>query len=253
MRTSKLKCSANEGGNHEATAYCEAEEHRMVDINNRHGVLRVGDGRGFIIDAGHHRHVITAAHCLPELPLADPGCYTEEKTYQRLLGPLDEEPTVWAECLFADPISDVAVLGEPDGQVFFDESDAYEALVDSLEPFPVTAVPFYSLPNLPLLADRNAPASQAWLLPLEGPWFPCKVRNKGRWLHLSEAAQYIQGGMSGSPILDDSGAAIGLVSITSGGNIDKHTEGLSPALEASLPGWLLERVNHQAAGAPTGG
>ena len=39
--------------------------------------------------------------------------HTEERTYQRLLGELSGEPTVWAECLFADPISDVAVLGPP--------------------------------------------------------------------------------------------------------------------------------------------
>jgi len=35
--------------------------------------------------------------------------HTEGRTYQRLLGELSGEPTVWAECLFADPISDVAV------------------------------------------------------------------------------------------------------------------------------------------------
>ena len=39
--------------------------------------------------------------------------HTEERAYQRLLGELSGEPTVWAECLFADPSSDVAVLGPP--------------------------------------------------------------------------------------------------------------------------------------------
>ena len=42
-----------------------------------------------------------------------------ERTYQRLLGELSGEPTVWAERLFADPISDVAVLGPPDNQELY--------------------------------------------------------------------------------------------------------------------------------------
>jgi hypothetical protein len=37
--------------------------------------------------------------------------YLQERTYRALLGPLGAEPTVWAECLVADPIVDIAVLG----------------------------------------------------------------------------------------------------------------------------------------------
>jgi len=38
-----------------------------------------------------------------------------DRTYKRLLGTLDaKELTVWAECLFVDPIADLAVLGVPD-------------------------------------------------------------------------------------------------------------------------------------------
>jgi hypothetical protein len=215
----------------------------MFDINAGGGVLRVGDGRGFIIEAQHQRLVITAARCLPHLPPAHPGLGTEEKTYQQLLGRLDGQPTVWAECLFADPISDVAVLGEPDGQMFYDQPDAYWALVDNVEPFPVSEAPFYPLPDMPFDADLDAPATSAWLLPLEGPWFPCKVQATGL-LWITDAAQGIRGGMSGSPILDATGAAIGLVSISSGGpiNVDKHTEGSSPELKTCLPGWLLKRL-----------
>jgi hypothetical protein len=32
------------------------------------GVVTVGDGRGFVVEGGHQRYVITAAHCLPERP-----------------------------------------------------------------------------------------------------------------------------------------------------------------------------------------
>jgi hypothetical protein len=47
-------------------------------------VLRVGDGRGFVVEATRENHiVITAAHCLPRLlplPPPHPGAYMEELT-----------------------------------------------------------------------------------------------------------------------------------------------------------------------------
>ena len=73
------------------------------------------------------RVVITAAHCLPELPPPHRASYTKERTYADFLSPLGQEPTVWAECLFVDPVSDLAVFGSPDNQELSDEADAYEA------------------------------------------------------------------------------------------------------------------------------
>jgi hypothetical protein len=66
-------------------------------------IVKVGDGRGFVVQgARERRYVITAAHCLPHLPPAFGHSYLEERTYPRLLGPLADEPTIWAECLFVD-------------------------------------------------------------------------------------------------------------------------------------------------------
>jgi hypothetical protein len=101
---------------------------------NPNCVVRVGDGRGFIIEHcvkvrplprlrnrrlpmrkwAARRLVITAAHCLPKLPPACTTSYTHERTYQNLLGTLGGNATVWAECLFVDPVADIAVLGAPD-------------------------------------------------------------------------------------------------------------------------------------------
>jgi hypothetical protein len=82
-------------------------------------VVTVGYGRGFLLDAPETRHkrvIVTAAHCLPHLPPAHGAAYLSERTYADLLGPLGEAPTIWTECLFADPVADIAVLTEPDGQ-----------------------------------------------------------------------------------------------------------------------------------------
>jgi hypothetical protein len=113
----------------------------------RNAVLRVGGGRGFIVNyRAHFGHpkpvVITAAHCLPKkLPPPHPARYLEEATYRRLLGPLAGKRTVWAECLFVDPVADIAVLGQPDDQALSEEADAYNELVAGLTPLMVADAP----------------------------------------------------------------------------------------------------------------
>jgi hypothetical protein len=120
---------------------------RPLTTSSRWPLLKVGDGgRGFVIEAGD-RIVITAAHCLVAddrpLPPAHPWSYTAERTYPGLLGPLCEaKPTVWAECLFVDPIADIAVLGSPDNQELSDEAEAYEQLIRTVpRPFPIAEAP----------------------------------------------------------------------------------------------------------------
>ena len=87
------------------------------DVAKR-AVVTVGEGRGFIVETSRHRFVVTAAHCLRRLPpLAAAALDQYARTYADLLAPLDDhEPKVWAECVFVDPVADVAVLGEPDVQ-----------------------------------------------------------------------------------------------------------------------------------------
>ena len=97
-------------------------------------LIKVGGGRGFVIGTDDQRYVITAAHLPP--PSAPPVSFSgnEERTYERLLGDLaDKKPHVSAECLFVDPIADIAVLGKPDGQEYYDEAAAFDDLVDGLD------------------------------------------------------------------------------------------------------------------------
>ena len=94
----------------------------MSKIGDRRGiklkraVLRVGDGRGFVVSSrnsigGHERIVITAAHCLPSFPPCAPAADLEAYTYRDLLGPPNASPTVWAKCVFVDPRVDNRGVG----------------------------------------------------------------------------------------------------------------------------------------------
>ncbi len=159
-------------------------------------VITVGAGRGFIVGD----HVITAAHCLPVFPPCHSASDTKERTYEKLLAPLGAEPRVWAECMFADPIGDIAVLGTPDDQALPDESKAYDGLVEAESVTPLTVA---------------APDSEGWLLSLDGLWFRCTIEHqKCGPLYFGELAGKIANGMSGSPMISTTGAAVGVVCVT---------------------------------------
>jgi Trypsin-like peptidase domain len=196
----------------------------------RDAVIRVGDGRGFLVASKSNGRsvILTAAHCLPHLPPAHPASYTEERTYANLVGPLGEEPTTWTEALFVDPVADVAVLGAPNGQVFYDEWEAYEAFVEGRPLVKLAAV------------TRQAPMS---LLTLGGQWTQCDAE-VGRLGHrLTLCSAHIEAGMSGSPIVNRSGRAVGIVSVGSlvNGAQTKEQHG-QPVLLGTLPGWLLAEL-----------
>ena len=59
-------------------------------------------------------------------------CIRDRRTYANLLGHLGESPTVWAECLFVDPVADIAVVGKPDSQSLYAENEAYYELMPDI-------------------------------------------------------------------------------------------------------------------------
>jgi len=197
----------------------------------KRAVVKVGEGRGFVVESARSRLVITAAHCLPRLPVPHPHA-NEERTYWRLLGPLGREPVVTSECCFVDPVSDLAVLGPPNNQSLSSEADAYDQLVESSAALPIASVP----------AEFKVQFT-GWLLSLPGAWCACIVSHYGGGLWITDASEGIIGGMSGSPILNGDGAAIGVMSCTSGTDGEVHVEGgPNPRLLFHLPIWLVDEM-----------
>lgn len=215
-------------------------------------VVKVDHGRGFIVryrvSNPHYngpassrlramryiekRVVLTAAHCLLKLPPANPGRSRWELAYKNLLGRLnDAKCTIWAECVFVDPVADVAVLGSPDDQELGDQADAYHSLVD----------------DSPALRIADAQNGPGWMLSLDGHWIRTRlevVRRIG--LASSLCIGPTKAGMSGSPILDDSGRAVSLVSlgtetVDAKGRCKEESAMGQPILLQNLPGWLLPK------------
>jgi hypothetical protein len=149
-----------------------------------------------------------------------------------LLGPLGKfKPAVSAECLFADPIADIAVLGVPDSQVYGEQADAYEELIDIVTPFQIGDAPKQGTKRIRARhSDQTVPTpgqGAALILSLEGEWVECSVKRDGAWLAIQQE-QLVEGGMSGSPIVSMAGHAIGLIS--SGSRSPVLLEALPPRL-----------------------
>jgi hypothetical protein len=172
-------------------------------------------GRGFVVPTAdpHISVILTAAHCLPHLPPAHPFSYTWERTFQNLIGPLEHPSKLWCECLFADPVADVAILGAPDSQQWGDEWEAFVTFIDDT-------------PTLPIAALNTGDLMPVRVLGLDGHWREFTAKLVPRLVVLEVE---MSPGMSGSPILTMDGAAIGIIS----------TDLLNPRLPAALPMWFL--------------
>jgi hypothetical protein len=192
-------------------------------------VVKVGDGRGFIIGSDKGRFVVTAAHCLPRSRYPSPHLANgvDELTIPRIMGPLGSKRAIWAELCVLSLTDDLAVFTGPDGQEHSDRHHDYEQ-------FTATAIPVGEPPPIdPSCEWGGVPGAPAWVLSLDCSWLPCTVYGNSRFLTVRGAK--IRRGMSGSPIVDAAGAAIGLISTSSE---EDHNINVHPCLAGCLPRWL---------------
>ncbi len=142
------------------------------------------------------------------------------------MGPLGQNPTVWAECLFVDPVGDIAVLGSVDSQEFYGQHGLYNDFIDDVE-------------TLELSDIQPRFVVSAKLLSLKNEWFACNVQHTSGPLWIADAKAEIVGGMSGSPIIDDGAKAIGVLCCSGSINGELSVSGgPNPRLAYNLPRWI---------------
>ena len=132
-----------------------------------------------------------------------------------------------AECLFVNPVADIAVLGCPDEQDPNYNPDAYHELTD----------------EAPVLRVGKARSGPGWVLSLQGRWVRTTI-DLHRSIHgILLSVDPTFAGQSGSPILSRAGCAVGVIAIGTE-TVDTKTSsgqrvGPQPILTRELPGWLL--------------
>jgi S1-C subfamily serine protease len=199
----------------------------------RAAVVQVGGGRGFVVAAGEDRYVVTAAHCVPREQRPTPHlANTSKLTCRDIIGTRGKKPTIWGDLCVYILTNDVAVFTAPDAQDLSDRHDRYVSFTERR-----SMVIGRELVAIEPYLRTPANGAPAFVLSLAGEWHPCTVHYDGRLLTISGAL--IEGGMSGSPIINADGAAIGLISTSDADGMNIH-----PSLMGCLPPWLLAKLDN---------
>lgn len=206
---------------------------RCSESFNTGAVVRVGDGRGFVVAGKQSCFVVTARHCLGDFPVSPPFDNPETNTCSDLLGPLGAPRTIPARCVFADAINDLALLGAPWRGLFPDGYRRFVELTERVLPFCIEAPRRECFPCFALSTEKHWFGARAQL----------DVTEDGSAVWIFRPMAAITAEMVGSPILAANGSAVGLMSSNLLSNFDLEDEGApNPLLTAHFPAWFLAEI-----------
>lgn len=217
--------------------------------------ISVGNGRGFVLLAESLGPiVITAAHCIGK-PRPSATAESTERLYKAIFGPLDaRERPIPGQLAFADPVADIAVLGRPDWASMPDETSAYECFTKATCPLRISAPPRpldHQMLEISLETEGAVPSekySPVWVLSLKGEWTRCSARwSLSGHLWVKNERNVLSPGMSGSPIVDESGAIVGAVTVVKPSRAldDGRGYGPQPRLTEDLPRRLVKELRRR--------
>ena len=134
-----------------------------------------------------------------------------------------------------DPVSDIAVLGAPDNQVFGEDAEAFDEWMEATAPVPLAPKPPPPRHSL-----------KARVLTHYDEWIDAKITNHSfsgvnSACMAIQTAKPIKGGTSGGPVVDMRGRLLGVVSIISEGQ--DPPVGQLPIACLALPKWILLRMD----------
>ena len=199
-----------------------------------------GHGRGVLVEGNL---ILTAAHCL------DCSCDGSMVMNEHLLVEIKtcDGMKLLTNKIAIEPCSDIAVLGSPDNQVFYEESDQFEEFCERTTPLTL-------FDGFATEIDLDKPMEQI----LKENQFPVHIyTHEDKWLSGTgecfppsyRRIKYdldTKPGTSGSPIVNDSGELVGIVSQGSehfkDGKSVPQKEGFGVVPSRNLPVWIYDTI-----------
>ena len=201
-------------------------ENIFTDVAKATVTLLEKGGQGVLVSGNL---VITAAHCIDfrcegEMVLGD---YFIEKIKT-------DERELKVTPLAVEPVSDLAVLGSLDDQVFAKEAEDFENFCEHTKPVPLCRTDFELFRKF-----------RVYIYTHKGTWVTGSAMQccEDAEALSVEADEQIEGGTSGSPIINDLGELVCIVSNFSlAAEAQRKSEGLAPRPHLALPVWVCRRI-----------
>lgn len=181
-------------------------------------------GHGVLVPGGI---ILTASHCIDfsttgGMVLGDH--FVEE--IETHLGFIKASP------LIVEPVTDIAALGCPDDQVFYDEAEAFNNFCETTKPIPLA---------IKRIRCRHPLAVR--IHDKDGSWISATAEsfNDSSPMLWITTDKQIKGGASGGPILNMAGELVAIVSNSSSLS-DGKSAGRGPRPLMALPAWVCEKT-----------
>jgi len=188
-------------------------------------ILKKG-GRGVLV---RNSMILTAAHCVNwncdgEMALGD--YYIEE--IETIRGKLKVGP------LAVEPVTDIAVLGSLDGQTFYHEALDFEDYCEKVKPVRLFLGKLKQFEKFPIYVYTH---KRTWIEGEATKWAGEKVSP----LIGIDVGENIEGGTSGSPVVNEKGNLVSIISHV-GGPAGVSRQGTGPRPHLALPVWISFRI-----------
>ena len=207
-----------------AKARTEKATVRILRVNNQ-GVLEPL-AQGVLVPGGY---ILTAAHCIN---WDGGGAMALGEWFIETIQTSDGKQHKVSPCA-VEPVTDIAVLEAVDDQAMYEACCAFKEFCEATEPVPVSADDF----------PHDGPPVRVHILTHKGTWVTGSASRFNAppfgnvWVDYD--AQ-IEGGTSGSPVIDDNGLLVGVISHCS--ENPAACDGLMPRPHLALPVWIWNRI-----------